>query len=119
MRPCPCKQVDLIFTKAKAKGARKISYEQFKGAVDAVAAKKGVAFADVAKAIAEAGGPVDGGTKAEAVRLHDDKVRASRRRRAGARLALRPATLDRMRSHARRHQRTPRACPEQATRPLP
>jgi hypothetical protein len=35
---------------------------------------QGLAYEEVVKAIIEAGGPTDGGTKAEAVRLHDDKV---------------------------------------------
>jgi len=37
-------------------------------------ALQGKAFGDVVKAIITAGGPVDNATKAESVRLHDDKV---------------------------------------------
>ncbi|KIY94588.1 hypothetical protein MNEG_13374 [Monoraphidium neglectum] len=35
---------------------------------------KGCSYEEVVRAIVSAGGPVDGGTKAEAVRLHDDKT---------------------------------------------
>jgi hypothetical protein len=59
---------------AKSKGQRKIVFEQFVQALDQVAAKKGVALTAVVTTIIAAGGPVDNGTKAEAVRLHDDKV---------------------------------------------
>jgi hypothetical protein len=37
---------------------------------------QGCAYEEVVAAIVAAGGPVDGGTRAEAVRLHDDKARA-------------------------------------------
>jgi hypothetical protein len=70
--------IDLIFTKVKTKGARKIPYDQFVKAVDAIAAKKGCSYEEVVAAVIAAGAPVDGGTKAEAVRLHDDKVRGVR-----------------------------------------
>jgi hypothetical protein len=66
--------VDLIFTAKKPKGGRKIGYEAFLSALDAIASKKGCSFDEVARAVVGAGGPVDNGTKAEAVRLHDDKV---------------------------------------------
>ncbi|GBF93441.1 hypothetical protein Rsub_06574 [Raphidocelis subcapitata] len=58
--------IDLIFTKAKTKGARKVSFEQFMSALDAIAAKKGTSYEEIVQAIISAGGPVDGGTKAEA-----------------------------------------------------
>lgn len=37
-------------------------------------ASQGCSYEEVVHAIIQAGGPVDGGTKAESVRLHDDKV---------------------------------------------
>eukprot|EP00775_Hariotina_reticulata_P007754 gene7754-7953_t len=65
--------VDLIFTKVKAKGARKITFNGFLKAIDDVAAKKGCSLDEVVAAVINAGGPVDNGTKAEAVKWHDDK----------------------------------------------
>ncbi|KAI8475638.1 MAG: p25-alpha-domain-containing protein [Monoraphidium minutum] len=65
--------VDLIFAKVKTKGERKIPFDQFVSAIDAFAAKKGCAYEDVVRAVVTAGGPIDGGTKAEAVKWHDDK----------------------------------------------
>eukprot|EP00878_Enallax_costatus_P042970 GHUV01050504.1.p2 GENE.GHUV01050504.1~~GHUV01050504.1.p2 ORF type:complete len:123 (+),score=51.24 GHUV01050504.1:618-986(+) len=64
---------DLIFTKVKAKGARKITWPDFLKALDQVAAKKGTSVEAVADEIIKSGGPQDSGTKAEAVKWHDDK----------------------------------------------
>ncbi len=65
--------IDLIFPKVKDKGARKITYAQFKEALKLCAAKKGMEVDALEDKIAETGGPTYSGTKAEAVKYHDDK----------------------------------------------
>eukprot|EP00992_Anisonema_acinus_P012225 TRINITY_DN7980_c0_g1_i1.p1 TRINITY_DN7980_c0_g1~~TRINITY_DN7980_c0_g1_i1.p1 ORF type:complete len:171 (+),score=58.70 TRINITY_DN7980_c0_g1_i1:45-515(+) len=65
---------DLIFAKAKAKGERKLKFAEFKGAaLTLVAEKKGVAPNALLESICNAGGPTSSGTKADAVKFHDDK----------------------------------------------
>jgi len=66
--------IDLIFAKVKDKAARKITFAQFQQAVEQIANKKGVAKEDVVRQIEKTGGPHFHGTKAESVRLHDDKT---------------------------------------------
>eukprot|EP01066_Platyproteum_vivax_P001796 Platyproteum_vivax@DN12259_c0_g1_i1.p1 len=63
---------DLIFTKVKSKGAKKINYKEFQEAMKQVAEKKKISLDDV-KAQLSKGGPVYAGTKADEVRFHDDK----------------------------------------------
>src|SRR5690349_12216523 len=65
--------IDLIFAKVKAKTARKITYEQFEHALEHCATKKGISKSDLVAKIESVGGPKFQGTKAEAVRFHDDK----------------------------------------------
>eukprot|EP00879_Flechtneria_rotunda_P023090 GHRR01024409.1.p1 GENE.GHRR01024409.1~~GHRR01024409.1.p1 ORF type:complete len:485 (+),score=160.85 GHRR01024409.1:930-2384(+) len=65
--------VDLIFTKVKAKGAHRISFEQFLTALGILAEKKVMALEEVVMQVLEAGGPIAHATKADSVRLHDDK----------------------------------------------
>ena len=65
--------IDLIFAKVKDKAARKINYDQFSKAVGLCADKKGLSAADLESKILAHGGPTFTGTKAEAVRHHDDK----------------------------------------------
>ncbi|WIA41364.1 hypothetical protein OEZ86_004956 [Tetradesmus obliquus] len=65
--------IDLIFAKVKAKGARKITWPEFVKGLDHIAAKKGCAVDEVLATIIKSGGPQDNGTKAEACRFHDDK----------------------------------------------
>lgn len=65
--------IDLIFAKVKDKAARKISYPQFEKAVAEIAAKKKSTFEDVSAKMMAHGGPSFSGTKAEAVKYHDDK----------------------------------------------
>ena len=65
--------IDLIFPKVKDKGARKITYAQFEQAVKLCADKKGVDASAVIDKIVETGGPHFSGTKADAVKFHDDK----------------------------------------------
>jgi p25-alpha len=66
--------IDLIFAKIKDKSARKITYLQFEKGVAEMATKKGVTAADVTGAIVAHGGPTFTGTKADAVKFHDDKT---------------------------------------------
>ena len=65
--------IDLIFAKVKDKAARKINYAQFEKGIHECAAKKGTSFDQLSAAICAVGGPVFTGTKAEAVKYHDDK----------------------------------------------
>ena len=65
--------IDLIFAKVKDKNARKITFAQFDKALDQFATKKGVTKSDVISQIEQAGGPKFQGTKADAVKFHDDK----------------------------------------------
>ena len=55
---------DIIFTKAKAKGKRKISFAEFEQALEMVAEKKGKSKAAVVERILQAGGPMSSGTRA-------------------------------------------------------
>eukprot|EP00884_Botryococcus_braunii_P021327 jgi/Botrbrau1/7879/Bobra.9_2s0053.2 len=65
--------VDLIFSKVKAKGARKIHYIQFKHALRLIADEKKVPLEHVEALLVKAGGPRRNATSADFVRLHDDK----------------------------------------------
>ena len=66
---------DLIFSKIKPKGARKISFDCFHGqALAEIAARKGVTKDDIqAKITGDGGGPSSSGTVADSVKFHDDK----------------------------------------------
>lgn len=65
--------IDLIFAKVKDKAARKINYTQFQEGIKACAAKKKTTFEALSASLCATGGPVFTGTKAEAVKYHDDK----------------------------------------------
>jgi len=65
--------IDLIFAKVKDKSARKITFAQFKSAIELCAGKRKEDFATLEASILAAGGPVFSGTKAEATKFHDDK----------------------------------------------
>jgi len=65
--------VDIIFTKAKAKGARRMNFDQFLTALSLCADKKGVSFEEAVRGVIATGGPVARATRPENVRLHDDK----------------------------------------------
>ena len=65
--------IDLIFAKIKDKSARKITFDQFTTGITHMATKKGVTAADLTATITAAGGPKFTGTKADAVKFHDDK----------------------------------------------
>ena len=81
---------DMLFTKAKAKGARKISYQQFVDTViPGIAAKKKMSNEAVADMIAHSS-PKSSGTKAESTRFHDDKSQYTGVYKAGG-----PTNVDR------------------------
>ena len=65
--------IDLVFAKVKDKAARKINYTQFQKAVEEMATKKKISFDDLSAKLMAKGGPSFAGTKAEAVKYHDDK----------------------------------------------
>lgn len=56
--------VDIVFSKVKAKGERKIRFEEFKDAISIVAEMKGCTFEVLCNTIREQGGPQSSGTKA-------------------------------------------------------
>ncbi|KAJ9446198.1 p25-alpha [Diplonema papillatum] len=66
---------DLIFTKSKGKGERRISYSVFaSSALEEVAKKKAISKDQlVAQITAKSSAPSSSGTQAENVALHDDK----------------------------------------------
>ena len=65
--------VDLLFAKVKSGSERRITFEQFKNALQQIAAKKGVDVEAMKAALLAAGGPQFAGTQADNVRFHDDK----------------------------------------------
>jgi hypothetical protein len=65
---------DLIFTKTKAPGARKIRFTEFRDkALPQIAAKKGIDVDSLVEKLCGSAGPSSSGTKADAVKFHDDK----------------------------------------------
>lgn len=64
---------DLIFTKCKAKGAKRFTYPEFEEGIREVAKRKGVTFEEVATKISSSQGPTFTGTKMDNVRFYDDK----------------------------------------------
>ncbi|KAG2423510.1 hypothetical protein HXX76_015258 [Chlamydomonas incerta] len=65
--------IDLAFTAAKGKGERKLSFDAFLTALAACAERKGTGLEGLVRAILGAEGPLARATKADAVRLHDDR----------------------------------------------
>jgi peptide methionine sulfoxide reductase MsrB len=65
--------IDLVFAKVKAKTARKITLAQFQKGIEECATKKRTTFEALSEKICSVGGPVYTGTKADAVKYHDDK----------------------------------------------
>lgn len=65
--------VDLIFSKIKTKGARKIGVSEFKSGLELVAQKKGQTVDEIVGKITAIGGPKTNATVADAVKFHDDK----------------------------------------------
>ncbi|EAS03354.1 tubulin polymerization-promoting family protein (macronuclear) [Tetrahymena thermophila SB210] len=66
--------VDLIFAKVKGSSAiRCINIRQFEEGINQFAAKKGISAQDLREKVTASNGPSYSGTKADAVRFHDDK----------------------------------------------
>ncbi|KAL4475992.1 hypothetical protein ABPG72_007878 [Tetrahymena utriculariae] len=66
--------VDLIFQKVKGSPAiRCINIKQFEEGINQFATKKGISASDLKEKIVSSNGPVYAGTKADAVKFHDDK----------------------------------------------
>ncbi|GAX79252.1 hypothetical protein CEUSTIGMA_g6692.t1 [Chlamydomonas eustigma] len=65
--------VDVLFLKNKQREKRRITFEQFLSVVSAIAEKKDLTVDDLTEMMIAKGGPQTKGTKAESVRLHDDK----------------------------------------------
>jgi hypothetical protein len=64
---------DLIFTKVKAKGARKINYTEFVASLDQVAAKKKTTVDAISATICGSAARTNA-TQADYVKFHDDKT---------------------------------------------
>ena len=65
--------IDLAFAKCAEKGVKKMKFDQFKKGLAECAGKKGMPEQDLTAKITSTGGPEYKGTKADAVKLHDDK----------------------------------------------
>lgn len=65
--------VDLVFAKIKDKAARKITYTEFENGLDQLAVRKGITGKEIRELASQSKGPILVGTKAEAVKYHDDK----------------------------------------------
>lgn len=66
--------IDLIFAKIKDKAARRISFDEFMNGLDLVAQRKGLTGKQIRDIVSQSQGPILVGTKAEAVKYHDDKT---------------------------------------------
>lgn len=82
---------DVVFANVMPSGQRRMEFAQFDAALRAIAEKKGVEHSVVRKAVAMVKGPTLVGTKAEAVRFHDDRVQAPQPVYAAQNLSPRPA----------------------------
>eukprot|EP00891_Asterochloris_glomerata_P003875 jgi/Astpho2/3875/Aster-04386 len=65
--------VDIVFAKAKVKGHRRITFDQFISALSHIAEKKQCQLGEVATAVLSNNGPAVSGTRADYVKLFDDK----------------------------------------------
>ncbi|DBA71896.1 TPA: hypothetical protein ACH3X2_010942 [Trebouxia sp. C0005] len=65
--------VDIAFSKAKGKGARKMTFKEFENALELLASSKGVSGEELRQKVAASAGPMCNATQATAVRLHDDR----------------------------------------------
>ena len=65
--------IDLIFAKIKEKAARRISFTEFQSGLELVAQRKGLTVIQIRETISQNQGPILTGTKADAVKYHDDK----------------------------------------------
>jgi len=64
--------IDVIFSKAKAQGERKMPFKDFLWALVLVGDEKGIGYEGAAKMILNSDGPQSSGTKADNVKFHDD-----------------------------------------------
>lgn len=65
--------VDIIFAKVVPKGQRRMDFNKFKDACRLIAAKRGQENREIQGIVGSSDGPHLAGTKADAVRFHDDK----------------------------------------------
>lgn len=73
-KKCTKTDIDLIFTKIKTKGQRKIDFKTFMKGIGLIAEKRRITTSEVESIILGAGGPKTSNThRAENVRFHDDK----------------------------------------------
>jgi len=75
-KQCTRTDVDLIFTKSKNKGERKLSFDRFYHALTLIAEKKRWTVDKVVNHIVNSNGrrpSLTGATKADSVKFHDDK----------------------------------------------
>lgn len=72
---CNKTDIDLIFTRIKSRGMRRINFSQFMQGLEIIADKKQMTLYDLESRILEAGGPKTSHTqRAEYVKFHDDKT---------------------------------------------
>ena len=67
------KDADLVFFKAKKRGERRLTYEDFRLCLLGIAEDKGMSYSELVSQVLKTDGPNLRATKAEAVRFHDDK----------------------------------------------
>ena len=70
---CTKADIDLLFTKVKERNVRKITFTQFKEALELCAEKRGEQMADLEAVILASEGKTLIGTKAQANKFYDDK----------------------------------------------
>lgn len=71
-KPAEARDADLVFAKAAAKG-RRLGFAQFERALALMAERRGSEESNILAVVGDAGQPILSGTRAEPVRLHDDK----------------------------------------------
>ena len=69
--------VDLVFAKARSKGARVLTFEQFVSALASLGERANLSLSEVAQKCLQSDGPVTRATEALNVRFYDDKVRCA------------------------------------------
>lgn len=66
--------IDLIFTKCKARGAKRLTADDFEKVVEEIAARKKKPVDEIIQQLCSSAGPSFSGTKTDAVRFYDDKT---------------------------------------------
>lgn len=74
-RKLTARDVDLVFMRIVGRGARRIRFPVFKEALKIIAEKRGMAVEELEQTVVDMDRPIIHGTKAEAVRFHDDEAR--------------------------------------------